>query len=262
MPVKGKNASLTILGCGGSLGVPLWGNNWGDCKPENPKNRRFRTAAMVDYNGKRFLIDTGPDLRQQALQYNVDQVDAVLYTHTHSDHIGGIDELRGLCWFMKRNIDIYGSSADLAAIKSRFPYLVPGGDNDLYPAFLNFHEIAAGRQIIQDCEVTVVRLDHVTCQPFGYRFGDIAYTTDLKYMPAESLDALKGIRHWVISCPFMQKKNHPTHAEMEQVLEWIDFVGPERAYLTHLGQNVDYDVMRAICPPNIEPCYDGMIVQS
>ena len=254
-------AKLTILGCGGSLGVPLWGNQWGKCDPNNPKNRRFRTSAMVDYQGKRFLIDTGPDLRQQALDFNVDAIDAVLYTHTHSDHISGIDELRALHWFMQRNIDVYGSQETLNDIKARFPYLVPGGDSELYKSFLNFQKIQPGAQTIQDCEIVAIPQDHITCQPFGYRFNNIAYTTDVKHFSDKALDMLKGIEHWIISCPFLLRHGHPTHADYDQVLQWINYIKPRKAYLTHLSQNVDYGDAVKSCPDNIQLCYDGLVIE-
>ena len=254
---------VTVLGCGGSGGVPLANGNWGSCNPDNPKNRRRRVSVLVQDQGANILIDTSPDLRLQLLDAKVSRIDAVLYTHDHADHCHGIDELRALSYDKNSQpIDAYGTAATMAALRQRFAYIfsqVEGSVSGLYRPVLQAHEIggafsAAGVQVIpfdQDHGFGAVST--------GYRIGNFAYSTDLVELPAAAKAALGGLDLWVVDC--LRFEPHPTHTHFERTLGWIAELKPKRAILTHLNHTVDYDALARRCPPGVEPGYDGLTVE-
>lgn len=250
---------VTILGCGGSNGVPIIGNNWGDCDPTNPKNRRRRPSVLIDWDDKTILIDTSPDLRAQLIDANVTHIDAVLYTHAHADHVHGIDDLRSAYRLMRQSIDVYAENQFLENIIGRFGYLFDGGQVDkLYTPFLTPHRIdgpfeAAGHTIIPFDQ------DHGIGPSTGFRLGDFAYSTDVVNLPDAAFDVLNGVKLWVADC--LRVKEHPTHSHLEKTLGWIDRAGAERAILTHMNFQTDYEAFKALCPPGVEPAYDGMVLE-
>lgn len=203
---------VTVLGCGSSQGVPTIGGRWGDCDPRNPRNRRRRPSIFVEWDGVNILVDTAPDLRDQALDAGIDRVDAVLFTHAHADHVHGIDDLRGIARETGRDIEVYAEPAVLDEIVGRFPYLFhgAGGPDRNYPPILRPHAIdgpfeARGRPVVPFDQ------DHGICRSTGYRFGDFAYSTDVVRIPGESLDLLAGVDTWIVDCLRLERA-HPTHA--------------------------------------------------
>lgn len=256
---------LTVMGCGGAGGVPLIGNNWGDCDPGQPRNVRRRSSILIEQGDTTLLVDTGPDLRAQLLDAGVKRVDAILYTHTHADHTHGVDEMRALNRAQRQAIDAFGTREVLEHLINKFPYIFdePGKFNDSV-AFYKPSLIARGMTWGQpfDChgvEVLPFAQDHGYMMSTGLRFGDMAYSTDVVRLDEAAFDALKGVKTWVVAC--LQEAEHPTHAHYARVLEWIERVGPERAVLTHLSHRVDYRRLAAMCPPGIEPAYDGMVLE-
>ena len=251
---------VTILGCGGSGGVPLATGYWGACDPENPRNRRHRVSILVEEGSTVILVDTSPDLRQQALAVNLKRLDAVLYTHAHADHMHGIDDLRPFNRAMGRAIDIYGSPETMAEVKSRFGYVVaplaPAGG--FYKPVLVPHDVT-GPFTVGGIEILPFEQDHGFSKTTGYRIGDIAYSTDCVDLPEASFAALKDLRLWIVDC--LRFEPHPTHAHFEKVLSWVARVKPERAVLTHMNQSVDYDTIAAQCPSGVEPGYDFMEIE-
>ena len=251
---------VTVLGCGGSGGVPLASGYWGACDPENPRNRRHRVSILVEEGPTTILVDTSPDFRQQALAVNLKKIDAVLYTHAHADHLNGIDDLRPFNRLMDRAIDIYGTVDTIEELKARFGYVVaplaPGGG--FYKPVLVPHVVSKPFSI-GAIEIVPFEQDHGFSKTTGYRIGDMAYSTDCVDLPDKSFAALKDLRLWIVDC--LRFEPHPTHASFDKVLGWVSRLKPERTVLTHMNQSVDYDTIAAQCPDGVEPGYDFMEIE-
>jgi phosphoribosyl 1,2-cyclic phosphate phosphodiesterase len=260
--------AFTILGCGSSGGVPRPALGWGACDPANPKNRRRRTALLVERQGPggrtRVLVDTPPDLREQLLDAEVDWLDGVLFTHEHADHSHGIDDLRSLVIRRRRRIDVYLNETTSQALRARFDYCFVTPPGSEYPPILNEHRIVPGRPIAIDGEggpilALPILQEHGDIPSIGFRFGELAYSTDLSGMPAESALALAGIKVWIVDA--LRYTPHPSHFSLADALAWIERIGPERAILTNLHADLDYDTLRAQLPRHIEPAFDGMRIE-
>ncbi len=246
---------VTILGCGTSGGVPRIGNIWGKCDPDEPKNRRRRVSILVEEGGTSLIVDTSPDLREQCLSANVTRLNAVLYTHDHADHTHGIDDLRGLAHNMRRRIDVYSNRQTLDVLQQRFGYVFESVAG--YPAIANAHEIT-GPFTIGDVDVIPFRQIHGDMETLGFRFGSIAYSTDLNVLPEKSKDILKGVDTWIVDA--LRYDPHPTHPHLDLTLSWIEEVRPRRAILTHMTWDMDYQTLCKELPDGVEPAFDGMIV--
>lgn len=249
---------VTMLGCGGSEGVPVVGNNWGACDPANPKNRRSRVSAVVQSGGAGLLIDTSPDLRQQLLDTGISRIDAVLWTHNHADHCHGIADLREVCRLKGCSVDVFAAPEHLEDIVRRFAYcfepLPPG--KDIYRPVLTpqpvngpFH--AAG------IAVTPIVQDHGYTTSLGFRVGNFAYSTDVVRLDDNALSELENLDLWIVDC-VREAPGHPVHATLPTVLAWVERLRPKRTVLTHMNLTMDYETIRAKLPPGIEPGYDGM----
>lgn len=254
---------VTILGCGGSTGVPLIGNFWGDCDPANPRNRRRRASILVEQDDTTILVDTSPDLREQLLDARVTRLDAVLYTHGHADHLHGIDDLRSVNYLMDgRAIDIHADRATLDLIAERFGYVFtephPTADLVVYKPTLVPHAIE-GPFRVGAIGITPFEQDHGYGPTLGFRFGPIAYSTDVKRLPEAAFDTLSGVDTWIVDS--LREALHPTHATVGEALDWIARVGPRHAILTHMSQHLDYATLSAKLPPGVEPAYDGMVIE-
>jgi phosphoribosyl 1,2-cyclic phosphate phosphodiesterase len=248
---------VTVLGCGGSGGVPMVGNQWGSCDPANPKNIRTRSSIFVKEGETGLLIDTSPDLRQQMLREDITSLSAVLYTHAHADHCHGIDDLRSLNWLMKGPIDIYADQLTIEKLTVRFDYIFrakPGMENYYKPA-LKPHVIEGPLQF-GNLTVLPFEQDHTFMKTLGFRVGNFAYTTDAKTLDEAAFAALKGVEIWIVDC--VSYEPHPTHSHLAQTLEWINQIKPKMAYLTHMGYRLDYEKLCKELPATIRPAYDGL----
>lgn len=260
---------VTILGAGGSTGVPAVGLGWGKCNPDNPKNRRTRPSILVDYDDTRILVDTSPDLREQFVRHQVQHLDAVMMTHGHADHLHGIDDVRGINRVMETPIDLYADKATLDAIRTRFGYVLEPLDNKkdprpfYYKPVLEPHEVKpATTYRIGGVDVDIMEQFHGDRRKsLGFRFGDVAYSTDVKTMPKSTFKALEGVKVWIIGAP-VTHPNHPTHTHVGGALEWIERVNPERAFLSHLGVDIDYETIQKELPDRVELTYDGMVIEA
>ena len=258
--------TFTILGCGSSMGVPRVALGWGDCDANNPKNRRRRCALLVQRSNPqghltRVLVDCSPDLRMQLLDAQVDWLDGVLITHEHADHTHGIDDLRPLFIHRRRRVDVYVDEPTSRALHARFGYcfMTPPGSG--YPPILTEHRIEPGRSVSihgqgGSIEALPVLQDHGDIPSLGFRFGNVAYSADIKSLPDESVVALAGLDVWIVDA--LRKAPHPSHMNLEEALQWIARVKPKRAILTNLHSDMDYSTLRAELPDNVEPAFDGM----
>lgn len=263
--------TLTILGCGSSGGVPRIGlSGWGNCDPENPRNRRRRCSVLVterNSSGGRtdILIDTSPDLREQLLSADIQNLDAVFYTHDHADHVHGIDDLRPLVQARKEKLPVYAEQETARGISTRFDYCfeTPQGSN--YPPILDLKLIEEGDVITISGAGGSVSMEpfyiiHGEIRAFGFRINDKAlYIPDVSQIPDEAYGKLDQAKVLLIDA--LRDKPHPSHFSVGQALEVISKVRPQRAILTNLNQDLDYSELAARFSsvfPFIEPAYDGM----
>ena len=252
---------IRILGSGSSAGTPVVGGDWGNCDPENPKNRRSRPSILVREAGRNILVDTSPDLRQQLLEAEVSTIDALLYTHAHADHLHGIDDMRAVNRVMDAWIDAYADEATWEHIDGRFGYatipLRPEAKGFFYKPCLTRHDITVGERFdAAGISILPFHQDHGRSKTVGYRIGDFGYSTDVKSLPEESFAALEGVEVWVVGT--LQPGPYPTHAHVDLALEWIERVGPRLAVLTHLSNQIDYASLSARLPDGVIVAYDGL----
>ena len=256
---------FTILGCGSSTGVPRPALGWGECDPNNPKNRRRRTSLLVERRMAdgvtRVLVDTSPDLREQLLDADVDWLDGVFYTHEHADHTHGIDDLRSL--FIKRHkrVDVYLDDNTAAMMQTRFGYCFESPPGSNYPPIVMGHRLTAGTAVTVTGEggpITVLPLlqDHGDISSLGFRFAGLAYSCDLNGIPPASFDALRGLDVWILDA--LRYRPHPSHFSVAEALDWIERIKPKRAVLTNLHADLDYDQLRGKLPVHVVPAFDGM----
>jgi phosphoribosyl 1,2-cyclic phosphate phosphodiesterase len=258
--------SFTILGCGSSMGVPRVALGWGSCDPNNPKNRRRRCSLLVErVNAQgghtRVLVDCSPDLRTQLLEAEVDWLDGVFITHEHADHTHGIDDLRPLFVHKRHRLDVFLDEATSRAMHARFGYCFMTPPGSEYPPIATEHRLMPGRPITVDGQggaITALPVlqDHGDIPSLGFRFGNVAYSADIKSMPAGSLAAMAGLDLWIVDA--LRRAPHPSHFNLDDALDWIARVKPKRAILTNLHSDMDYATLRAALPSGVEPAYDGM----
>lgn len=258
---------FTILGCGSSGGVPRPALGWGDCDPNNPKNRRRRTSLLVEKRSAdgvtRVLVDTSPDLREQLIDAEVDWLHGVLYTHDHADHTHGIDDLRSLYIRQRQPIDVYLDERTAAVVHSRFSYCFKAPPGSEYPPIVCEHRLTAGQPLAiagQGGTLAVLPLQqvHGDIASLGFRFGRLAYSCDLSHLPGESVAALADIDIWIVDA--LRERPHPSHFSVSDALAWIERIKPRRAILTNLHADLDYEALRKKLPPHVEPAFDGMTV--
>jgi phosphoribosyl 1,2-cyclic phosphate phosphodiesterase len=259
---------ITLLGSGSSGGVPLVGGAdgsgfWGACDPAEPKNRRKRASLLIEADGVRLLVDTGPDLRQQLLENRITTVDAILYTHNHADHLHGIDEVRALNHHGQAAVPAYTDAYYVEAISRTFPYIFlnPATAHNFYKPAIDFHTITPPDPFaVKGLTVQPFYQDHGFVRSIGYRVGRFAYSTDVKAFPPESEPFLYDLDLWVVAA-VQRGKPHNTHAHLELALEWVEKYRPKRAILTHMNFSMDYATLCRELPPHIVPGYDGMVVE-
>lgn len=256
---------VTILGCGSSGGVPRGDGDWGACDPAEPKNRRSRCSLLVRRPGVEggdatsLLIDTSPDLREQALAAGLQRLDAVLYTHDHADQTHGIDDLRVFAMRERRRIPCWMDSATRTALAGRFGYVFESVSG--YPAICDAVDLPPlGQRFAVEGpsgSIPVATFDqaHGPVRSVGYRLGPVAYSSDVSDLDDAAFEALAGVELWILDA--LRWTPHPTHAHVDRALEWIARAGVRRAVLTNLHIDLDYNALKAILPANVEPAFDG-----
>lgn len=258
---------ITVLGCGSSGGVPIIGGadgrgDWGACDPWEPRNRRSRSSILIQApGGQTLLVDAGPDMRTQLLTVGCAWVDAILLTHSHADHVMGLDDVRQLNRLMDRALPCFGTLATLEDAARRFDYAFREPTPTFYRPALVPVEIDAGQEIeAAGFPIRLFRQDHKVMDTLGLRIGDFAYSTDVVVMPEESLEQLHGLDTWIVGC--FGRRPHPVHAHLEQVVQWVERLRPRRTVLTHMGPDLDWAWMRANLPEGIEAAHDGLVLES
>ena len=260
--------AATILGCASSAGVPRVGQGWGACDPADPRNRRRRCSLLVERTGDRgvttALIDVGPDLREQLIGADVRHVDGVLLTHSHADHIHGIDDLRPLYLKAGQRIDIHMDESTALRVREVFSYVFETPEGSSYPPLANDLRLRSG----SPCriagaggavEATPFDLNHGEINALGFRIGNLAYTPDVKRIPEASRPLLEGLEVWIIDA--LRYRAHPSHFSLDEALAEIEAMRPRRAILTNLHTDLDYETLLKRLPEHIIPAYDGMRVE-
>lgn len=255
--------TLTILGCGSSGGVPRLGGQWGDCDPQNPKNRRGRCSLLVErefMGGKTtVLIDTSPDMREQLLREDVGRLDAVVYTHSHADHVHGIDDLRMIVYNMKQRVQVWADKPTQDALLDRFGYAFEQVEGSMYPPILEMNAIdgdvcisGAGGDLV----LKPILVRHGSIDALGFRINDALYMPDVASIPDPVWDDIKDLDCWILDA--LRRDPHPTHAHLELSLEWIKRAAPKQAVLTNMHNDLDYQTVADETPDDVIPAYDGL----
>ncbi len=248
---------LTVLGCGSSSGTPAIGCDCPTCTSDNPRNRRTRCSAWLKTPQGGLLIDTSPDLRQQALREGIRHVDAVLYTHPHADHLNGIDDLRAFCYVKKGPITLYGNAFTLDNIRSRFGYAMQA-PSAVWDKPVLLTEEVGGAFDYDGLRITPIPLQHGSWPCLGWRLGKVAWLTDLSHIPDESLALLVGVDTLFLDC--LNMDGYPSHLGFHQSLAWAARIGARRTVLIHMIHRLEYGELSRLCPAGVEVAHDGLQV--
>jgi phosphoribosyl 1,2-cyclic phosphate phosphodiesterase len=265
---SGQILQVTILGCGASGGVPRADGNWGACDPADPRNRRSRCSLMVRRRSEQgpettLVVDAAPEFRLQANAAGIRRLDALLLTHDHADQCHGIDDIRAFALIQRARIACWMDEATKVSLLKRFGYVFEG--EGFYPAIADIHPVpphGAQWEITGPSgpiPVTTFDQDHGGVRSLGYRFGDIAYSSDLVDLPEASFAALEGLDVWIVDA--LRYTPHPTHAHVDLALAWIERVKPRRAILTNMHIDLDYEELARRLPDGVTPAVDGMTVE-
>ncbi|MDP3173037.1 MAG: MBL fold metallo-hydrolase [Phenylobacterium sp.] len=257
---------FTILGSGSSGGVPRADGAWGDCDPNDPRNLRTRCSLLVRRRGESpqrettVIVDTSPDLRLQTASAGAKRLDAILLSHDHADQVHGLDDVRAFYLHDGVRIPCHMDAATRSTVLRRFDYVFVGEGG--YPAICQAEAMPAHGQpwSVQGPSGAIPVIgfdqDHGLVRSVGFRFGDVAYSSDVADLPEDSFAALEGLDVWIVDA--LRWRPHPTHAHVERALAWIDRLKPRRAILTNLHIDLDYAALAAVLPSGVEPAYDGL----
>jgi phosphoribosyl 1,2-cyclic phosphate phosphodiesterase len=247
--------SITFLGTGTSTGVPVIGCDCPVCTSEDKRDRRLRTAAAITVHDKTFVIDTGPDFRQQMLAAKIQYIDAVLLTHSHRDHIAGLDDIRAFNYVHNKVIDFYGSQFTIEEVKSCFPYL--GGQRFFGSPQVELRLFQNEPFEIQGIPIIPIRAMHDKMEVFGFRIFDLTYITDANMIEECELEKIEGSRLIVLNA--LRKSRHVSHFSLQEAVDIIERFKPEQAYLTHTSHFIGlHQEVDSIIPPYIKMAWDGL----
>jgi phosphoribosyl 1,2-cyclic phosphate phosphodiesterase len=259
--VDDERMRVTFLGTGTSHGIPVIGCDCAVCRSDNPRNKRLRPSAYIENGSECLLIDATPDFRAQALRANIRRVDAVLMTHTHADHVLGLDDLRVFCQREARKMPIYGSSHSIETIQRMFPYACV--EKPAWPGLPSFelHTVQAHQVFeISRTPIRALPLQHGQMTVFGFLFGrDVAYVTDCSDVSADVVEAVRGVAVLVLDA--LRYREHPTHLTIGEASRVAEQVGAKLTLFTHLCHEVEHDAVENGLPPHVRVAYDGMQIE-
>jgi phosphoribosyl 1,2-cyclic phosphate phosphodiesterase len=250
---------ITFLGTGTSQGVPVIACECPVCLSNDSKDNRLRSSIMIEESGQTFVIDTGPDFRQQMLREKVKKVDAILFTHEHKDHIAGLDDIRSYNWIHKKSMDIYAEERVLKALQVEYSYVFA---EDKYPGIpeMTLHQIENKVFDINGISILPVRALHRKLPVFGYKINNFAYLTDVNSVPEEELYKLKNLDVLVVTALRMRK--HTSHFNLEEALEFVNILKPKKTYLTHISHYLGFhEKINKELPAKVELAYDGLKIE-
>ncbi|WP_321827061.1 MBL fold metallo-hydrolase [Maribacter dokdonensis] len=251
--------SVTFLGTGTSQGIPIIGSTHPVCLSSNEKDKRLRVSVLLSWKEFNYVIDCGPDFRQQMLRQHVNRLDGILYTHEHSDHTAGLDDIRPY-FFRQGNIPLFAHSRVVASLKKRFDYIFE--EKNKYPGAptVDINLVKNNEPFsIGDTLVTPINVMHNKVQVFGYRVGDFTYLTDVKTIAPEELEKIKGSKVVVVNA--LRIEPHISHFNLEEALAFIDLIQPEKAYLTHISHLLGFhDEIEKLLPSNVHLAYDNLTI--
>lgn len=247
---------ITLLGVGSSAGTPVIGCRCKVCLSQHPKNKRTRCSALVTFPaGQQLLIDTGPDLRQQAIREGISRVDAVLYTHTHADHLHGIDDLRAFCQMQRRQIPLFGNPATMAHIQQKFGYAIRSPSDFWDIPVLSLNEVTQPFELFGQT-ITPIPILHGRSEILGYRIGDMAYITDVSEIPEASFRLLENLSVLFLDC--LRYTPHYTHIHLEQSLAYAGQIKADSTFLIHMTHEIDYESQEITLPNGVALGFDGL----
>jgi phosphoribosyl 1,2-cyclic phosphate phosphodiesterase len=247
---------LTMLGVGSSAGTPVVGCNCATCISDNPRNQRTRCSSLITLDsGENILIDTGPDLRSQSLRENIKRVDAVFYTHTHADHLHGIDDLRSFCQIQRKQIPLYAKEDAVEHIKQKFGYVLRDPSDFWEMPVLRTETIHKPFELF-GVKITPIPVMHGKSHILGYRIGNLAYMTDVSEIPESSLALLKDLDIVLLDC--LREKSHPTHINIEQSLAYVGRIKAKQSYMIHMTHELEYASLSKKLPKDVFVGFDGL----
>lgn len=256
MYLKQTVLKVTFLGTGTSQGIPVIGSNHPVCKSEDPKDKRLRVSVLVEWNEYTYVIDCGPDFRTQMLTNKVNKIDGILFTHEHSDHVAGLDDIRPF-FFRQGDIPIYAHKRVLETLRKRFDYIF--SSENKYPGAPSVKEIKIENKafMIGDLAVIPINANHNRVQVFGFRLREFAYLTDVKTIEEEEIEKLTKVKVLVVNA--LREKPHHSHFNLEEALDFINKVKPEKAYLTHISHYMGFhEEVQKKLPENVFLAYDNL----
>ena len=255
---KKNNYRITILGSGTSQGVPVIACDCHVCTSQDSRDNRLRSSIMITHKGENYVVDTGPDFRQQMLANKVHSLKAVLFTHEHKDHLAGMDDVRAFNYKEQRDMEVYCTDRVEEALRREFHYVF---STNRYPGVpsVRIHQFENNPFNIGDLHVIPIKVMHHKLPVFGFRFGDFTYITDAKTIAPEERDKVRGSKVLVINA--LRKSNHISHFNLEEALAFIEDVKPEVAYLTHISHLFEtHSEIEKLLPDNVFPAYDGLVI--
>ena len=253
-----SKTQLTFLGTGTSQGVPMIGCGCEVCKSTDPRDKRLRASVLVKHEGLRILVDAGPDFRYQMLRAGVSSLDAILLTHNHKDHTGGLDDIRAFNYLEKKATQIYCEKYVEESLRKEYSYAF---EEIRYPGAPEWdvHIIDDKPFTVNGVEIIPIRGRHFKLPVLGYRFGNIAYCTDMNHIPDEEYEKLQNLDHFIINC--VRKGRHISHYSLEQAIEVAQKVGAKHSWLTHLSHQLPcYEDLKKELPEGILPAFDGLVL--
>jgi phosphoribosyl 1,2-cyclic phosphate phosphodiesterase len=251
--------TITVLGSGTSVGVPTIGCDCRVCRSDDPRDQRLRPSVLISFDDHNVLIDSGPDFRQQALRERIRRVDAILFTHSHADHIMGLDDVRPFNFHQRDPIPIYGSEQTIANIRNAFRYVFETGYTQSSLPKIVPHCLNGGPVSLFGLDFTPVPLKHGDGESHGYRFGKAAYLTDHSEIPESSLPLLEGLD--VLFLDALRYKPHPTHSTVDRSLAYVELLKPKRTFFTHICHDLGHERAESLLPSHVRLAYDGLRIE-